>query len=63
MFCRCLFVYLLATLRKNVERICMKISGKVCSFVHFANEQMLKLNFGGDQEHRLDTGIVLRIRH
>jgi len=36
----------------------MKFSGKVC------NGLMNKLlNFGGDADHRLDTGIVFRIRH
>ena len=36
----------------------MKFSGK------FANGPMSKcLNFGGDPDHRLDTGIVFRIRH
>jgi len=36
----------------------MKFSGKV------GNGPMNKrLNFGGDRDHRLDTGIVFRIRH
>jgi len=36
----------------------MKFSGKV------GNGPMNKcLNFGGDPDHRLDTGIVFRIRH
>jgi len=36
----------------------MKFSGKV------DNGSMNKwLNFGGDPDHRLDTGIVFRIRH
>jgi len=35
----------------------MKFSGKVC------NGAMNKwLNFGGDPDHRLDTGVVFRIR-
>jgi len=34
----------------------MKFTGKV------GNEQIV-LNFGGDPDHRLDTGIVFRIRH
>jgi len=36
----------------------MKFSGKV------GNGPLNKwLNFGGDPDHRLDTGIVFRIRH
>jgi len=62
MFCRCLFVCLsvclLATLHKNLERICMKFPGKVDNVP--VNRQ---LNFGGHPDHRLDTGIVFRIRH
>jgi len=43
-------VCLLATLRKNFR--CIKFSGKV------GNEPMNKrLNFGGDPDHRLDTGL------
>jgi len=48
-----LFVCLLA---KKCERICMKFSGKV------ANGPLKKMiNFGGDPDHRLDTGFVFRI--
>jgi len=44
--------------QKTTERICMKFSGKV------GNGPLNKLlNFGGDPDHRLDTGIVFRIRH
>jgi len=51
-------VCLLATLRKTSKRICMKFSGKV------GKEPVNNwLNFGGDPDHRLDTGIVFRIRH
>jgi len=40
------------------EQICMKFSGKV------DNRPMNKrLNFSGDPDHRLDTGIVFRIRY
>jgi len=54
----CLSVCLLATLRKNSERICMKVSEKV------DNGPVNKcLNFGGDPYHCLDTEIVFRIRH
>jgi len=43
---------LLATLRKNFGMICTKYSGKV------GNGPMKKRqNFGGDPDHRLDTGI------
>ena len=54
----CLSVCLLATLRKNFRIwICMKFSGKV------GNGPVNKrLNFGDDPDHRLDTGIVFRIR-
>ena len=38
--------------------ICMKFSGKVCS-----GPLNKWLNFGCDLDHRLDTGIVFRIRH
>jgi len=50
----CLSVCLLAALRKKTSaRICMKFSGKV------GNGPMNKrLNFGGDPDHSLDTGIV-----
>jgi len=50
---------LLATLRKKTsERICMKFSRKV------GNAPMNKwLNFSGDPDHHLDTGIVFRIHH
>jgi len=48
----------LATLRENFKRICMKF------LVNVDNGPMKKrLNFGGDLNHRLDTGIVFRIRH
>jgi len=58
MFCRCLFVCLLATLRKTSERVCMKFSATI------GNEPMNKwLNFDGDPDHHLDTRIVFRIRH
>jgi len=41
-----------------LSEICMKFSGKV------GNGTMNKrLNFVGDPDHRLDTGIVFRIRH
>jgi len=48
----CLFVCLLATLRKKTsERICMKFSEKV------GNRPMNKLlNFGGDPDPDRDTG-------
>jgi len=36
----------------------MKFSGKVRS-----GPVNKWLNFGGDPDHRLDTGIVLRVRH
>jgi len=53
----CLFVCLLATLRKTSERICTKFSGKV------GNGPVNKwLNFGSHPDHCLDTGIVFRIR-
>jgi len=52
----CLFACL--SVAKTSERICMKFSGKV------DNGPLNKgLNFGGDPDHRLDTGIVFRIRH
>ena len=54
----CLFVCLLATLRKTSEWIYMKFSGKV------GNGPVNKwLNFGGDPGHHLGKGIVFRIRH
>jgi len=54
----CLSLCLLATLRKNFRSDLHEFSGKVC------NGLMNKLlNFGGDPDHRLDTGIVFRIRH
>jgi len=58
MFSRCLFVCLsVSNYAKTSERICMKFSWKV------GNGPMNKcLNFGGDPDHRLDTGIVFRIR-
>jgi len=54
-----LFVRLfLATFCENFKRIYMKFLVKV------GNGPMKKrLNFGGDLNHRLDTGIVFRIRH
>jgi len=45
----CLYVCLSATVRK-------KFSGKV-------RPMNMWLSFGGDSDHRLDTGIVFRIRH
>jgi len=36
----------------------MTFSGKVGN-----GQSNNRLNFGGDQDHRLDTGIVFRIRH
>jgi len=55
----CLSICLIATLRKKTsERICMKFSGKVGNV-----PVNIRLNFGGDPDHRLDTGIVFRIRH
>jgi len=43
---------------KTSKRICMKFSGKV------GNWPLSKwLNFGGNPDHRLDTGIVFRICH
>jgi len=57
-FRRCLSVCLLATLCKNLERICMNFSGKV------GNGPMNNwLNFVGDLDHRLDTRVVFWIRH
>jgi len=45
-------------LRKNFRTHFIKFSGKI------GNGPMNKwLNFGGDLDHRLDTGIVLPIRH
>ena len=53
-----LFVCLLATSHKTSKQICMKFLGKV------GNRPMKsRLNFGGDLDHRLDTGIVFWIRH
>ena len=53
----CLFVCLLATLRKNFRMDLHEI-------FKIGNEPMNNwLNFGGDPDHRLDTGIVFRIRH
>jgi len=43
---------------KTSKRICIRFSVKV------GNGPVNKrLNFGGDQDHRLDTGIVFRIHH
>jgi len=43
---------------KTSELICMKFSGKV------GNRLLNRwLNFGGDPDHRMDTGIVFWIRH
>jgi len=56
----CLFVCLLATqlCAKTSRWIYMKFSRKV------GNGPVNKrLNFGGDPDHRLDTGIVFRICH
>jgi len=54
----CLSLCQLATLRKNFQRIYFKFSRKV------GNGPVNKrLNFGGDPDHRLNTGIVFRIRH
>ena len=51
-----LFVCLLATLRKN--------SGTDLHKIFSEGWPMNKwLNFGGDPDHRLDTGIVFWIRH
>jgi len=48
-----LFVCLLATLRKNVPTDLREIFSKL------GNGSMKKLlNFGGDPDHRMDTGIV-----
>jgi len=56
----CLSVYLSDRnfAQKTSERICMKFSGKVGNV-----PVNICLNFGGDPDHRLDTGIVFRIRH
>ena len=43
---------------KTSERICTKFSGNVGT-----GSVNKCLNFGGDPDHRLDTGIVFRIRH
>ena len=51
-------VCLLATLLKNFERICTKFSGKVGN-----GPVNIRLNFGGDPDNHLDTGIVFLIRH
>ena len=54
----CLFVCLLATLRKNFRTDLHEIFRKV------GNGPVNKrLNFGDDRDHHLDTGIVFRIRH
>jgi len=56
----CLFVCLLATLRQKA-RTRTDLHEIFRKGWQWANEQML--NFGGDPDHRLDTGIVFRIRH
>jgi len=49
---------LLATLRKNIQTDLHEIFREGWQQ---ANEQMI--NFGGDPDHRLGTGIVFRISH
>jgi len=53
----CLFVCLLATLCKNVRRNLHEIFSEGWQW---ANEELIK--FGGNPDHRLDPGIVFRIR-
>jgi len=50
----CLSVCLVATLRKNFRTDLREI---------FNGPMNKRLNFGGDPDHRLDTGIVFGIRH
>jgi len=57
-FRRCLFVCLLATLGKNFRTDLHEIFREGLQWP--INK---RLNFGGDPDHRLDTGIVFRIRH
>jgi len=57
-FRRCLSVYLLATLRKNFQTDLHEIFREGWQW---ANERMIKFQWRSG--HRLDTGIVLRIRH
>ena len=52
MFSSLFVFFLLATLRKTAEQIFMKFSGKDGKAP--VNK---RLNFGGDPDHRLDTGI------
>jgi len=53
----CLSVLLLANCAKTCERIGMKFAGKVGN--GSVNKRLI---FGGDPDHRLDTGTVFRIR-
>jgi len=56
--CRCLFVCLSVSLRINFRTDLHEI------FMEVGNGPMNKcLNFGGDPDHRVDTGVVFRIRH
>jgi len=57
----CFSVCLLTTLHKNFQKDLHEIFRESCQWVI---EQMNKwLNFAGDPDHHLDTGIVCRIRH
>jgi len=56
----CLSVCLLAILRKKFPTDLHEIFREGWQW---ANEQMIKFFSGGDPDHRLDSGIVFRIRH